>query len=564
MSRALSRWLALSLVAAAGGSLDGLHFVAAPREAPEAGVLEVEIEAASLNFKDVMKAMGLLDADALEQSYLGSALGMEAVGRVLRGGPGTTLAAGTRVLLYSGGCIRTHALVPENFVLACPEDWTVEQAASFFVTATAWHALVDVGRVRAGETVLIHSAAGGVGLAAVGIARAFGLRVIATAGTERKRAWLREQGLEWVLDSRTLDFAEEARRITGGRGVDVVLNALAGPAIEQGLRALAPGGRFLELGKKDLADHRSLMMGAFNRRLTFSAIDLDRAATEDPGYFGPLARQVIDAFLDGRLSHLPARLFPADEVVPAFRALASGDWIGKVVIGMRQGELTVFPDRCSTFRPRPRRSWLVTGGLGGFGLALAGMLVRAGVSRVVLCGRRGVVEEEGALAALQQRAEVEVVALDVTDAEAVARLVQRLQEGDMPLGGVIHAANAYADQPLSELTPATFERALGAKAHGAWILHLATSALDLEGFVLCSSISAQVGNPGQGAYAAANCFLDGLAELRRAAGLPGTSVALGAIGDTGLVARDQGTAVHLRSLGLVPMPAERLAEAVGV
>ena len=440
----------------------------------------------------------------------------------------------------------------------------MEQAASFFVTATAWHALVDVGRIRPGETVLIHSAAGGVGLAAVGIARAFGLRVIATAGTERKRAWLREQGLDLVLDSRTLDFAEEARRATGGRGVDIVLNALAGPAIEQGLRALAPGGRFLELGKKDLADHRSLMMGAFNRRLTFSAIDLDRAATEEPGYFKPLALQVVQAFTDGRLRHLPARFFSADDVIPAFRALASGDWIGKVVIGMRQGSITVFPNQTSTFRPRRNRSWLVTGGLGGFGLGMAGMLVRAGVSRVVLCGRRGIVEDKAALTALQQQAEVEVVGLNVTHRAAVDRLVQHIEASRMPLGGVIHAANVYADQPLSDLDAATLERALGAKALGAWNLHLATEGLDLEAFLLCSSVATQVGNPGQGAYAAANCFLDGLAELRRTSGLPGTSIALGAIGGTGLVARDHSTELHLRSLGLVPMPAERLAEAVGV
>jgi len=547
------------LVSGDSHSLDDLRFVACRREGPAAGEVEVEVEATSLNFKDVMKAMGLLDEAALEASYLGTDLGMEAVGRVVRRGDGVDVPLGQRVLVYAGGCFRTHARVDARFVVPCPDGWTVEQAASFFVTVTAWHALVDVGRLRAGETVLVHSAAGGVGLAAVGIARALGARVIATAGTARKRAWLRDHGVAEVFDSRTLDFADAARRVTGGRGVDVVLNALAGPAIEAGFAALAPGGRFLELGKKDLADRRTLALGAFNRRLTLAAIDLDRAATEDPDYFGPLARTVLDAFVRGTLPHLPARTFAADDAGAAFRALAGGDWIGKVVVALR-GPMTVHAERGAKLRPG--RTWLVTGGLGGFGLSLATELVRQGVTHLVLASRRGVASEadRGVVEALG--ATVRTVACDVADAAAVGRLVAEIEAGDAPLGGVVHAATAYADAPLAELTPALLETALAAKARGAWNLHRATLGLDLDGFVTCSSVSAQVGNPGQAGYAAANTFLDGLAELRRGQGLPGTSVALGALADTGLVARDAATEAHLRGLGLRPMPARAAAAGV--
>lgn len=555
--------VAARLVPGEARTLDELRFVASHREQPGPGEVEIAIEATSLNFKDVMKAMGLLDEAALERSYLGADLGMEAVGTVARAGEGVALREGERVLVYAGGCFRTHARVDARFVVRCPEGWTAEQAASFFVTCTAWHALVDVGRIRPGETVLVHSAAGGVGLAAVGIARAFGARVIATAGTARKRAWLREQGVEVVLDSRTLDFADAALRATGGRGVDVVLNALAGPAIEAGLRALAPGGRFLELGKKDLADRRTLALGAFNRRLTLSAIDLDRAATEDPGYFGPLAQAVLQAFADGRLPHLPARTFATDDVVGAFRALAGGDWIGKVVVDMR-GDMAVHADHSASFAPRAGRTWLVTGGLGGFGLALAARLVEAGVTHLVLAGRRGAPApaDRALVDALSGRAEVRTVALDVTDAGAVDALVAALEAGGAPLGGVVHAATAYADAPIAALGPDQLREALGAKARGAWNLHRATLGLDLDGFVLCSSVSALVGNPGQAAYAAANTFLDGLAELRAGLGLAGTSVALGALADTGLVARDAATEAHLRGLGLSPMPARAAAAAV--
>ncbi len=550
------------LICADPRTLDSLRFEACRREAPGPGEVEVEVEAAALNFKDVLKAMGLLDGAALEQSYLGTGLGMEALGRVRRRGAGVALEEGQRVLIYAGGCLRTHARVDARFVLPCPEGWTAEHAASFFVTATAWHALVDVARVRAGEVVLVHSAAGGVGLAALGVARAFGARVIATAGTARKRDWLRAQGVEHVFDSRTLDFADGARRATGGRGVDVVLNALAGPAIEAGLAALAPGGRFIELGKKDLADRRSLALGAFNRRLTLSAVDLDRAATEDPGFFAPLAREVLAALVSGRLPRLPARILPPAGAVEAFRSLAGGDWIGKLGLSM-QGPLEVWPARAAALAPRPGRTWLVSGGLGGFGLQLAARLAAAGVTDLVLAGRRGAPApaEAPALEALRARARVRAVALDVADADAVRALVAEIEAGPAPLGGVVHAATTYADAPISALRPGALGPALAAKARGAWNLHQATAALDLDGFLLCSSVSAQVGNPGQPAYAAANAFLDGLAELRRGQGLPGTSVAFGALADAGLVARDAATAAHLRSLGLRPMPARMAADA---
>jgi acyl transferase domain-containing protein/acyl carrier protein len=543
------------LVNTTPGALDGLAFVPCRREDPGPGEVEVHLEAAPLHFKDVMKALGMLDGVALERSYLGTELGMEAVGVVVRAGPGATLREGQRVLVYQGGCLRTHVVVDERFAVPCPAGWSAEQAATFFVTATAWHALVDVGRVRPGDTVLVHSAAGGVGLAAVGIARAFGARVLATAGTERKRAWLRARGIADVFDSRTLDFADGVLAATGGRGVDLVLNALSGPAIEAGLRCLAPGGRFLELGKRDLVEARDLSLGGFNRRLTLSAIDLDRAATEDPGYFAPLARAVLDALVSGRIGHLPARVFPADAPTEAFRALSGGDWIGKVVLALRGGPMTLRADPSPTFAPRPGRTWLVTGGTGGFGLAAAGALVDAGVTSVVLASRRGTVApaDEAALRALSARARVEVVALDVADPDAVAARLGAIEASPAPLGGVLHAATVYDDAPIDALDAATLGRALAAKAGGALALDAATRGLDLDGFVVCGSVSGWVGNPGQAAYAAANTFLEGLVESRRAEGLPATALVLGALGGAGLVARDRGTELHLRSLGLSPM-----------
>jgi NADPH:quinone reductase-like Zn-dependent oxidoreductase len=499
------------LVVARPGALDTLGFVPAPRVAPGPGEVEIEIEAAPLNFKDVMKGLGLLDEVALEATYLGTDLGMEAVGRVVRTGAGAALQEGQRVLVYRGGALRTHIVADARFAVPCPAHWRAEDAACFFVTVTAWHALAEVARLAAGETVLVHSAAGGVGLAAVGVARRLGARVIATAGTDDKRAFLRRQpGIDAVLDSRTLDFGDEVLALTGGRGVDVVLNSLGGRAIDVGLQCLAPGGRFVELGKRDLADGRPVSLRAFNRRTALLAVDLDRAAGEAPDSFPPLARTVLDELTAGRLPLLPAEVFAADRVVDAFRALASGGHIGKVAVRM-DGPLPRAEGVEATFRPTPGRSWLVTGGLGGFGLATAAWLAERGVTHLVLASRRG--RARGAEAAVLARlcrggTEVTQVALDVSDSDAVHALIGRLRCAAAPLGGVVHAAAVLDDAPLDRLEPEALRRVLDAKARGAWHLHCATADADLEGFVMYGSIAAQVGNPGQAAYAAANVSLE--------------------------------------------------------
>jgi NADPH:quinone reductase-like Zn-dependent oxidoreductase/acyl carrier protein/NADP-dependent 3-hydroxy acid dehydrogenase YdfG len=529
------------------GRFERLAWIRTERRPPGPGEVEIAIEAASLNFKDVMKALGVLAEAALERSYLGSGLGMEAAGRVVAVGEGVThVAVGARVLAYFGGALRSYVTAPAAFVVPVPDALDRHAAACCFVFMTAWHALVDVGRVRRGDRVLIHSAAGGVGLAAVQIARHLGAEVFATAGTPEKRALLRDLGLRHVYDSRTLDFADAIRADTGGRGVDVVLNSLAGAALDRSLDCLAPGGRFLELGKQDIAADRPLGLRPFNRCLTFAAIDLDRMATEDPTFFAPLARAVLDAFRDGVLTPLPMEVFAPDDAEAAFRRLASGRLAGKAVIDLTRGAVHAVP------RPpaiRSDRAYLVTGGLQGFGFATAGWLVDQGARHLVLASRRGAPESPERVAAWRAAGvRVDTVALDVADAAAVQALVDRTPT----LAGVFHAAAVLEDEPLARLT--ALDRVFAPKAVGAWNLHLATRDRPLELFVLYSSISAEVGNPGQAAYAAANTFLDGLAALRRREGLAATSVAWGVLGEAGMVARDPAVEAHLRSLGLRPMP----------
>ncbi len=551
----------MALELGVAGRLDTLRYRAVPRPAPGPGEVEIEVDAASVNFKDVMKAMGMLHEAALENAYLGRGLGLEAAGRVTRVGAEVAgLAAGDAVFTYKGGALRSHIVADARFVVRRPDNLDATAGASLFVFLTAWYALVHAGRGLEGETVLIHSAAGGVGLAGVQIARMLGLRVLATAGTAEKRAFLLGLGVEHVFDSRTLDFVDEVRAATGGRGVDLVLNALAGPALVESLGLVAPGGRFLELGKQDLGADRAIGLRPFNRSISFIAIDLDRLATERPAWFAPVAREVMAAFGDGRLRPLPTEVFPADRVEAAFRALASGERIGKVVLAMRAGRVALEPARA---RPiAGGRSWLITGGLGGFGLRVAAWLADQGVRELVLAGRRGVVDPSDAplLEAIRARGvAARAISLDVTDPVAVQAAVDAIPS----LGGVVHAAMELADRPLATLDAQVIERAMGAKAMGAWNLHCATLDRDLDHFVLIGSISAVVGNPGQAAYAAANAALDGLARLRAAACLPATCVSLGALGEAGVVARDASTKAHLQGLGLNPMAPQTVLDRLG-
>jgi acyl transferase domain-containing protein/NADPH:quinone reductase-like Zn-dependent oxidoreductase/NAD(P)-dependent dehydrogenase (short-subunit alcohol dehydrogenase family)/acyl carrier protein len=558
---------AVALVAANTGKLDSLTYRPVLEGDLEADEVEVEVETASLNFKDVMKAMGMLSRTALERTYLGDGLGMEAVGRVVRIGDAVEhVGPGDRVYLWHGGSLATRVRGRAHFVFALDDEVDPLEACCRFVFLTAWHALVDAGRVTAGDRVLIHSAAGGVGLAAIQIAQALGAEIFATAGTPEKRRTLRELGIEHVYDSRTLDFADQIGADTRGEGVDVVLNALAGPAQRLSLELLRDGGRFVEIGKQDIAAAKELSLLPFNRALSFIAVDLDRISSSRPAVCGRLAHEVWQAFATGRLRALPTEVFPAGQAAEAFRRLATGAVIGKVALDFRGAELMVSPGLSPAAPIRARATYLVTGGLGGFGLRTAAWLADRGAQRLVLASRRGEPEGDDArvVAQLRERGvEVVCVALDVCDAGAVQRTIAEIDRHDAPLRGVFHSAMVLEDRPIRELDEASVARVCGPKIEGALNLHRATLGCALDCFVMFSSVSAMVGNPGQGAYAAANAFLDGLCMLRRQAGLPASSVSWGVLDETGVVARNDAVRRHLESMGLRPLPPARALQALG-
>jgi thioester reductase-like protein len=534
-------------------TLDALTLRAIRRLPPGPGQVEIEVGAAALNFSDVLKALGIypgLPAGPVP-------LGAECSGRISAVGAGVEgLKVGDAVVAITPFSLGSHVRTAALFTALLPPHLTFEEGATLPIAfLTAVYALEHLGRLAEGEKVLIHSATGGVGLAALQLARRAGAEVFATAGTPEKRELLRALGVEHVMDSRSLAFAEQVRERTGGRGVDVVLNSLAGEAIAKGLDTLADYGRFLEIGKRDIYQNSRLGLRSFRKNLSFIAIDLDRVMRERPQLMGRLFGQVVRDVAGGKLTPLPHRVFSIANVVSAFRHLQQGKHVGKVVLSLRDRPACVAAGPVDLIAFRPDGSYLITGGLGGFGLEVARWMVEHGARHLVLMGRRGVHSEEvrRAVAELENAgAQVHVVAGDVSEEADVARALAHVDRHLPPLRGVVHAAMVLEDCLLQNLHWEQLRRVIAPKVHGAWNLHTQTLDRPLDHFILFSSLSSVFGFPGQANYASANTFLDALAYYRRAQGLPCLSVNWGYLGGVGYVAQRPQLAERLEALGVKP------------
>ncbi len=533
------------------GVLDHLVLRAMERRAPGPGEVEIAVDAAGLNFIDVMKAMGIYPG--LGEGQI--ALGGECAGRVVNVGEGVqSLRVGQAVVAVAPFSFGTHVTVVEQMVVPRPDPLSAPQAAAIpVVFMTAWYGLVHLARLRAGERVLIHSAAGGTGLAAVAIARHLGAEVFATAGTPEKRAWLREQGIRYVMDSRSLDFAEQTLAATGGEGVDVVLNSLSGQAIEASLSSLAVDGRFIEIGKTDIYKDRPLGLAHFKKSLSYSAVDLVGLGARRPERFAALLREVMQLFVDGSLQPLAVETFPISRAADAFRKMAQAQHIAKLVLTLPDPEARILVPSESQVAIRADGTYLVTGGLGGLGLSVAGWLAEQGAGELVLLGRSGITtdEQKAAVAALVAKgARVRVAKVDVARRAELQPILQEIAASGRPLRGVIHAAGLLDDGILLKQSPARLRAVMAPKAQGALHLHELTSDQRLDFFVLYASGSGLLGSPGQGNYAAANSFLDALAHYRKRQGLPALSVDWGAFAEVGLAAAQANRGARLSSLGM--------------
>ena len=543
-----------------GSGIDRLHWDAAARQAPGPADVEIKVEAIGLNFRDVMFGLGLLPEEILEHGFAGPTLGLECAGRIERVGAAVkSMKPGDRVMAFAKNAFSTHVTTPAAVVTPIPGDLSMEAAATIPVAfLTAYHALMICARLKPNEWVLIHGGAGGVGLAALQIARWRGARIIATAGSPERRCLLASLGAEHVFDSRSGAFAEDVRRVTG-EGVAVVLNSLSGEAMERSIGILRPFGRFVELGKRDYVANTHIGLRPFRRNLSYFGVDLDQLLIDEPATAKLLMRSVIRLFESGALAPLPYRAFDAGETVEAFRMMQASGHIGKLVV--RPPELCEIVVRQRRgFQVSADKLHLITGGFGGFGLETARWLAAKGARNILLVGRSGAASTAAreALASLAaQGVRVRAEAIDVGDKAALQRLFARFGK-DLPvLGGVIHAAMVLDDSVIANLTVEKAERVFRPKVAGADNLHQLTRDLKLDYFILYSSATTLIGNPGQSVYVAANAYLEGLARRRRRAGLPALAVAWGAIDDVGVLARSDATREALANrVGIKGMSAQ--------
>ncbi|MFC0268651.1 type I polyketide synthase [Kushneria aurantia] len=512
---------------------------------PAAGELAIDVEATGLNFRDVMYALGMLSDEAVEEGFAGPSLGLEFAGRVAAVGPGVTAYnPGDAVVGFGPASFSTRLIASEHSLAPVPGGISAAAAATLPTTFfTVYYALKHLARLQPGERLLIHGAAGGVGLAAIQIGRWLGAEIYATAGSDEKRDTLRLLGIERIYNSRALTFAEEILAETpDGRGVDVVLNSLAGEAINQNLRVLEPFGRFLELGKRDFYDNTHIGLRPFRNNLSYFGIDSDQLMKLNPALTQTLFTDMMALFEQGELTPLPWTAFPAERVVDAFRYMQQARQIGKIVVTYPRPPQPATPParQLAPLQLDSRAAWLVTGGLSGLGLATARWLASRGARRLVLVGRSGASRDEareGVAALVEAGVDVRVEACDISDRDALGKVLARQRASGFPLRGVFHAAAVIDDGLIRSLDDQRIEQGMTAKLEGARHLDALTAEDPLDYFVLFSSATTLFGNPGQASYVAANHWLEGLATARRQRGQPATCIGWGPIEDVGFLAR---------------------------
>ncbi|MEB4207468.1 sulfolipid-1 biosynthesis phthioceranic/hydroxyphthioceranic acid synthase [Mycobacterium sp. 94-17] len=517
------------------GDLESMELVARERVAPGPGQIEVAVTASAINFADVLVAFGRYPSFDGRPQQAGTDFAgvVTAVGRDV-----TDHRVGDRVGgLSATSCWATYVTCAANLAVALPPGLPDAQAAAMPTPhITAWYGLRNLARIKAGDKVLIHSGTGGVGQAAIAIARAAGAEIFATAGSEQRRELLRDMGIEHVYDSRSTEFAELIRHDTDGYGVDIVLNSVTGAAQRAGVELLAVGGRFIEIGKRDIYGDTRLRLFPFRRNLAFYSVDLALLTVSDPETVRHLLATVYLLVADRVLPPPECTHHPLADAATAIRMMSGAQHTGKLVLDIpRTGHSRVIipPAQARVFRRDG--AYIITGGLGGLGLLLAEKMAAGGCGRIVLSSR-----SQPTPAALQTierirtiGADVVVECGDIAEAATAQRLVATATSTGLAVRGALHLAAIVEDATLTNITDDLIERDWAPKVYGAWNLHMATAEQPLDWFCLFSSAAALVGSPGQGAYAAANSWLDAFIRWRRAQGLPATAIAWGAWAEVG-------------------------------
>ncbi|KAI0887631.1 putative polyketide synthase [Annulohypoxylon maeteangense] len=535
----------LTLAIATPGLLDTLCFVDDPEAlAPlSSDYVKIDVRATGLNFRDIMVCMGQLVDDFL---------GCECSGIVTEVGAEVShLKVGDRVCTWTLGAYCSSLKNPAKLVQPIPDDMDFTVAASLpIVYCTAYYGLVDQARIQKGEKVLIHAAAGGVGQAAVMLCQLYGAEIFITVGTkEKKEHMMTTYGIpeDHIFSSRNLNFADGIKRFTKGKGVDIILNCLSGEALKASWSVIAPFGRFIEIGKKDIEDNTRLGMAPFIKNVAFSSVDLTVIFRQRKDLGARLLSEVMELLRHGSIGQVsPITLFPFSKIEEAFRYMQAGKHMGKIVLTPCEDDIVPVAARTgSKYRVVPDASYLIVGGFGGLGRSLSRRLVSQGAKNLIFVSRSGdgSPEAKSLVDELQSSGvTVEVLAVDITSGDRLKASLDETLKTMPPIRGIIQAAMVLEDRIFVNMTHETFTKVIRPKVQGSWNLHEATIDQPLDFFIMLASAAGMVGDTSQGNYAAANAFQDSLAHYRVSRGLPATVIDLGMVKSVGYVAENEGAA----------------------
>ena len=515
------------------GNLDSLEWKPIGRQQPQDNEIEIEVKTTGLNFRDVMVAMDLYPDET-------KFLGLECAGVVTAvGNRVTNFQVGDEVVAISDNSFNKYLNVNSLLAIHKPEFLNFSEAATIPVTfLTAYYTLVYIAKLQLGEKILIHSAAGGVGMAAIQIAQNIGAQIYATASTH-KWELLKSMGVTNITNSRSLDFAEEIISIADGKGVDVVLNSLSGEFIAKSIEVLNSQGRFVEIGKQGIWTKEDV--NRVKPSIDYSVVDLWQITRDEPQLIQQMLSNLLSQFTTGKLKPLPYKIFDRDKLTDAFRYMQQGKHQGKIVIASATSNHNC--DRNNSFTSgsiTPDSTYLIAGGMGAIGLQVAQWLITKGVKNLVLVGRNDIKPKyKNVLEKIQENAQVNCIKADITDTKQLNRVFSQIRSTLLPLKGVVHCAGITRDRPIIKQDWDTFQQVLAPKTKGAWNLHHLTAEYDLENFIMFSSAASLIGSAGQANYCAANAFLDVLARARRSNGKPAIAINWGAWKHTGLASNPQ-------------------------
>jgi acyl transferase domain-containing protein/NADPH:quinone reductase-like Zn-dependent oxidoreductase/NAD(P)-dependent dehydrogenase (short-subunit alcohol dehydrogenase family)/acyl carrier protein len=534
------------------GRLETLALRSCDPLTPQANQVLLRVRAAGLNFADIMLGMGFFGA----KPGVGVELGTECSGEVVAVGTDVTrVRVGDRVVCVAQQCIGTFVVADADLVWPLPSSLSDAEGAGLPTAyMTAWYSLVHLAHGAPGERALIHSASGGTGQAACAVARRLGLTVLATAGTEEKRRFLRDQGIDCVMNSRSTEFADEVVRLTQGAGVEIVLNSLSGKAMEANWKLLAPDGHFLELGKRDIYEGGKLALALFKRRFTYTAVDMAGLLRERRARFAQVFAEVVSLATNGELPALPTEVYPVAKSQDAFRRMSAGEHLGKIVLDLSDpATAPIVVGAKQAFAATGVH--VISGGLGGLGLELARWLVERGARELLLLGRTAPAPDAKAAVSELERmgAKINTAAVDVAALDDLRAVLDDARRRSGPIRGVFHLAAVLRDGVIKNQSWQRFDEVLRPKALGAWNLHLATLGDPVEHFVMYGSSATCLPSGGQANYAAANAFLSGLAHLRQRQGLPGTTIHWGPFDNVGLTASPGMAHSEWRRQGIEPL-----------